>query len=343
VARIGFALLIGAAASSSSADTIRPDSVIVLPYGDIVIPVPVPNPPSNADPANPASPADVVTQRYNNLRTGTTLYGGLDQRAVSDRQHFGFLQHLDVDGVVLAQPLFVESVDFPQGRRPAVFIATSTNWVYAFDADTLRQLWAHRPDNTGHHLREPFRVDTAQENCTGQMALTEQDLQHTGPPPVLAADGIQSTPVIDVARSRIIVSYRGMDGLPDGTQRIAALDLRTGELAKGADGRELDRRVEDDALWNLAHRNRTSLLLENRRIYVAFAGRCEMKEWTHATLSYQGWIYAFDAATLTPLGRYRSTQTANGPAPPEATKDPVAGGGIWQASTGLAADGHGSL
>jgi hypothetical protein len=46
------------------------------------------NPPTlrvlaNADPMNADSPEDVVTQRYNNLRTGTTLHGGLDKRVVS--------------------------------------------------------------------------------------------------------------------------------------------------------------------------------------------------------------------------------------------------------------------
>ncbi|MGH7842229.1 MAG: hypothetical protein ACREQT_12015 [Candidatus Binataceae bacterium] len=324
---IAIVMLIGAATSSSPADTVRPGSAIALPYGDIIIPVPAP--PSNADPMNPASPGDVVTQRYNNLRTGATLHGGLDQRAVSDGK-FGFLKALDVDGVVLAQPLFMAGVNFPQGRRSAVFIATSTNWVYAFDADTLEKLW-------GHFLGEPFRIDTAPpENCTGQMAVTEQE-------PGVAADGIQSTPVIDVARLRIIVSYRGMDGIPDGTQRIAALDLRTGQLAKGADGRDLDRRVTDNPLWNLVHRNRASLLLDGDHVYVAFAGRCEQPDWPHKALSFQGWIYAFDAATLAFEGRYRSTRQPNGSASLEPTKDPVAGGGIWQASTGLAADGRGSL
>lgn len=159
IVRLAIAMLIGAAASSSRADTVRPGPAIALPFGDIIIPVPIP--PSNADPMNPASPGDVATQRYNNLRTGATLHGGLDQRAVSDG--FGLVGHLDVDGVVLAQPLFMAGVDFPQGRRSAIFIATSTNWVYAFDADTLEKLW-------GHFLGEPFRIDTAPpENCTGQM------------------------------------------------------------------------------------------------------------------------------------------------------------------------------
>jgi hypothetical protein len=338
IARIAIVMLIGAAASPSPADTVGPVPAIALPSGGIVLSLPK-MPPSNAEPANPASPRDVVTHRYNNLRTGTTLHGGLDRRAVSDGS-FGFIKALDVDGVVLAQPLFVESVNFPQGRRPAVFIATSTNWVYAFDAGTLDELWRS-------FLGKPFQADAAPEAkaCTGQMATTQQDTERR---PEIASDGIQSTPVIDFVNSRIIVSYRAMDRPPqpgdlpfanppdEGSQRIAALDLRTGHA-------DFDRRVTDDPLWNLVHRNRASLLLDDGRVYVAFAGRCEEPEWPHRALSFQGWIYAFDAATLAFAGRYRSTQQPDAPTSLHPTKDPVGGGGIWQASTGLAADGRGSL
>lgn len=338
IVTLAIAVLIGAAASSSLAYTVRPSSVVALPFGDIVIPVPMP--PSNADPANPASPRDVVTQRYNNLRTGTTLHGGLDQRAVSDGK-FGFVKALEVDGVVLAQPLFMANVDFPEkGLRSAVFIATSTNWIYAFDADPpFDKLWETR-------LGEPFRFPDAfteenRKSCRGSlMTSVEQDDRGVNTTLVL---GIESTPVIDFKRSRIIVSYRSMDGIPDGAQRIAALNLRTGEFVKGADGRDLNRRITDSPLWNQVHRNRASLLFEQDHVYVAFSGRCEDPGAAFfVQKSFQGWIYAFDAESLAFAGRYRSTQSPDG-APPEPTNDPVTGGGIWQASTGLAADGHGNL
>jgi hypothetical protein len=294
---IPMVVAVAVAATATSADTVRQGPAVALPFGDIIIPVPAP--PTNADPMNPASPGDVVTQRYNNLRTGTTLHSGLDPSAVSV-DSFGLVGKLDVDGVVLAQPLFVEGVEFPnKGRRPAVFIATSTNNVYAFDADTLEKLWQHQ-------LGAPFSVDTFQpqlppppappqkfksckgnadtkdqciDKCIGQLAVTEQE-------PRVATDGIQSTPVIDVAGSHIIVSYRTTDRKSDnldvpehGAQRIAALNLVDGEFAKGLDGRDLDRRVEDNLLWNEVHRNRASLLLDEGRVYVAFAGRCEIQLW----------------------------------------------------------------
>jgi hypothetical protein len=160
---------------------------------------------------------------------------------------------LDVDGVVLAQPLFVESVEFPNnGRRAAVFIATSTNRVYAFDANPpFEKLWET-------FLGNPFAIKDStdtQKDCTGQMAVTEQE-------PRVAADGINSTPVIDVQSSHIIVNYRTIDRKSDnldvpehGANRIAALNLADGKFAKGMDGRDLDRRVEENPSWNKVHRN----------------------------------------------------------------------------------------
>jgi hypothetical protein len=142
------------------------------------------------------------------------------------------------------------------------------------------------------------------------------------------------------------VTYRTTDRKSDnldvpeqGANRVAALNLADGKFAKGTDGRDLDRRVEGNSMWNDVHRNRASLLLDADHVYVAFAGRCEIRFWRFGSLNFQGWVYAFDAASLAVEGRYHSTRSAS----LEPREDPVAGGGIWQASTGLAADGRGSL
>jgi hypothetical protein len=362
--RLAIALLIGAAAVSSRADDVQPEPVIVLPH-DIVLPVPR-MPPTNADPMNPNSPGDVLTQRNNNLRTGTTLHGGLDQTAVSDPR-FGLLGHLDVRGAVLAQPLFVANVDFKPpalhlGLRSAVFIADSMNWVYAFDAVTLEKLWEKFLGDP-YVINDPWNSSTKKKFCPELMIAPQDDN--------VVMIGIESTPVIDLERSRIIVSYRMMDGIPgipgangsipaepkdllqdgepsSGAQRIAALDLRNGQLAQ-ENGQDLDRRITDvaptinPAMWNQVHRNRASLLLDGGHVYVAFAGMCEEGEFPLASKAYQGWVYALDASTLAFAGLYRSTQKPDGIPPQDPTDDPIVGGGIWQATTGLAADGHGNL
>jgi hypothetical protein len=334
------AVLLGHCAMASP-DNPRAGSVVMLPGRPVAIPVPPPG--SNADAANPASVGDVITQRGNNLRTGTTQHGGLDQQAVGNG-HFGLITQWNVDGVVLAQPLFMADVNFPQGRRSAVFIATASNWVYAFNADPpFDKLWEHQ-------LGEPFRITNpwnAKTNnpepkvCLGMEATEQED----GARPQVVTMGIESTPVIDPERRLIFVSYRKMDGSLVGTQRISALELGTGRFAKASDGHDLDRPVTDDLVWNRVHQNRASLLLDGGLVYIGFSGRCEgtgmpFYEEDHP---FQGWIYAFDARELAFAGRYRSTQDPVGARRVDPKHDPNTGGGIWQASTGLASDGHGNL
>jgi hypothetical protein len=78
--------------------------------------------------------------------------------------------------------------------------------------------------------------------------------------------------------------------------------------------------------WYQLHRNRASLLLADGIVYVAFSSLCEPSpELMH------GSITAFDAKTLEAVGCY------------QVTNDSTDGGGIWQGSTGLAADTRGNL
>ena len=348
IVRLAIAVLIVASPTPSPADSPKPDPVVVLPFGGIVFPVPAP--PSNADPMNPASPGDVLTQRYNNLRTGATLQIGLDRDAV--RNGFGFIGILGsadpkntndsnyIDGVVSAQPLFMEKVKVKGKDRSAVFIATSTNMVYAFDADTLDKLWeTPQPLGTPYSVPHAFVPDAAGKpsECAAQMVATEQDGKGVDTTVVL---GIESTPVIDFVRSRIIVSYRKGGANVRGEQHIVALKLEDGTPIT-------DRAIEsnpDNPLWNQVHRNRASLLLDDNRVYVAFSGLCEEEEVEfYKDKSYQGWIYAFDAETLAPMGKYRTIQQAEGTPPTKTTDDTMQGAGIWQATTGLASDGHGNL
>ena len=83
---------------------------------------------------------DVLTERYNNARTGAT-----SQPLNSDTFRRGWhkLGELSVSGRVYAQPLFVEGLQMSAGgpHRNVVFIATEQNSVYAYDADSLSPIW----------------------------------------------------------------------------------------------------------------------------------------------------------------------------------------------------------
>ena len=88
-----------------------------------------------------ASAQDVLTNRYDNGRTGATTTPNLDA-SVFRNGGWRKLRELQVDGRVYAQPLHVAGLQMQDGkRRDVVFVVTSQNKVYAFDAQSLTLLW----------------------------------------------------------------------------------------------------------------------------------------------------------------------------------------------------------
>lgn|SRR5215831_2548158 len=114
--------------------------------------------------------------------------------------------------------------------------------------------------------------------------------------------GIEATPVIGRAAKRVYISYRTNALNPEktaGRQKLAVLDLITGRvttdvfipLPPGSGNR-----------WELI-RNRSSLLLVNGVVYVAFGSRCE----DPGQLIFHGWISAHSATSLQQVGTYQTT------------------------------------
>jgi hypothetical protein len=122
--------------------------------------------------------------------------------------------------------------------------------------------------------------------------------------------------VIDPGLGRIFVSYKTFDGL----QHLAALSLNDGSVVRSVVV------PAPNAQWHRLHRNRASLVLMDGMVFVGFASLCEGNQ-----TRMHGSISAFDAATLDAVGRY------------QVTDDATDGGGVWQGSTGLAADTRGNL
>src|SRR5438034_5417241 len=328
---LAWLLFVGATMSSGTA--CAADGAFVEPTLDEVVIDPI-TPAVTPFPRNIGH--DVLTQRNNNQRTGTAAWTGFNQTSLTNGR-FGLLKVVPVDGPILAQPLFMESVEFRlpflSATRAVVYVAMAKNKVCAFDADPpFSDLWGGCT-NLGEPFSRPITICApddeecrARQACPGQMTTAEND-------PNLYI-GIESTPVIDPVLKRIFVSYRTAQN----RQRIAALDTASG-------ARLLDAEVDGDPLWNRLHRNRASLLIVGDLLFVAFAGMCEDPGGGFGgeyAGSYQGWIYAFDTRTLTRVAGYRTMQSAvrSFGAP---SSDPVAGGGIWQASTGLAAVASGNI
>src|SRR5262249_14710998 len=211
---------------------------------------------------------------------------------------FQLLGSLQVDAPVLSQPLVVLALNFRGEQHSVLWVATVRNTIYAFNADPPFQ------ELTRIHLGEPYAPTKAEvDNILGGSGLmTYVDGPYPDGSPAQFGHpiiGIESTPVIDLKRKRMFVSYRTNTGL-GGQQRLAAIDITTGEVKK-------DVAVPGSPVWHKLHRNRSSLLLNNNVVFIAFSAINEGQRQGDYSKSYQGWIHAFDASdTLGHLGSYRT-------------------------------------
>src|SRR5580658_8989065 len=78
---------------------------------------------------------NVLTNRYENSRLGAN-----DDETILNVENvsvttFGKVFSRTVDGDLYAQPLIVSDLFIGDMRRDVVYLATSRNWVYAYDAE----------------------------------------------------------------------------------------------------------------------------------------------------------------------------------------------------------------
>jgi len=90
-------------------------------------------------------PVNVLTNRYNDSRTGENLNETVLNLSNVNVSQFGKLFTRKVEGDIYAQPLYVQGIDMPDKQKHnVVYVATMHNMVYAFDADDPAQsepLW----------------------------------------------------------------------------------------------------------------------------------------------------------------------------------------------------------
>ncbi|HXR76312.1 MAG TPA: PQQ-binding-like beta-propeller repeat protein [Bryobacteraceae bacterium] len=268
----------------------------------------------------PKSPlVDVLTNRYDNWRSGDNSRETLLTPKNINGQQFGKLFERSVDGDIYAQPLVKNGVQIPGlGPRNVVYVATTNNNLYAFDAD-LPQVgdpyWQVGKDVLGDPVP---RADVSDLKPPDQYLNFEHNI------------GVVATPVIDsgtntiyiVAKSRYSGGYR---------HRLFAFDLATGHERKDL-GSPVN--IEPTAMGNgvgnvdgkihMQSRklvNRAALLLQDGILYVAFGAHADGEP----RFDYHGWIVAYDAHTLRQVAALCTT--------PDGIQ-----GGVWQSGAGLAAE-----
>jgi len=261
-------------------------------------------------------PVSVITNRYNNDRTGLNPSETvLNTSSVSDAT-FGKLFSLPVDGQVYAQPLYLSNVNIGGVAHNVVYTVTENNSIYAFDADNpaAQALWHI---NVGPTI--PCSVIA--------FCLTYPGLQ----PQI----GITSTPVIDVASGTIYVVaetyvsntanfYLYALDVATGHERLGSPALISGKVAGTGDpSYPLDAPGGLLAFNPLMHWQRAGLLELNGNIYIGFGSHQDARP-------YHGWLFGYDGASLRRV--LIKCITPNGTE-----------GGIWQSGAGLAADTLGNV
>jgi hypothetical protein len=159
---------------------------------------------------------NVLTNRYNEYRTGANLSETILDQSNVNVNTFGKLFSRGVDGQIYAQPLVVADLALPRlGSRPVVFVATTRNMVYAFDAEkpeACHPIWRVNLDGADASPVLPTDYSADYRDFTSEI-------------------GITSTPVIDLASGTIYLTAKTRQykrNKPHYLYKLHALDISAG-------------------------------------------------------------------------------------------------------------------
>ncbi len=252
---------------------------------------------------------DVVTYKYDVMRTGQNVAELALTPANVTSATFGKLRNLMVDGLVDAQPLYLSKLTVAGAAHNVVFVATEHDSVYAFDADTGTNLWQVSLINGAE--------TTSDDRGCGQ---------------VTPEIGVTSTPVIDRGagpHGTIYVVAMTKDASSNYHQRLHALDVTTG-LEMAASPTEITAMFGATAFAPGQYKERAALLLNNGILYTTWASHCDDG-------AYGGWIIALSQSSLAITSVLNVAQGASGSG--YASQGPS----IWMSGGGPAADSAGNV
>ena len=260
---------------------------------------------NSTNPPPPAGTVNVTTWHFDNNRSGNnSSETALTPSSVSS-QTFGKLFSYLVDGYVYAEPLLMSNVTINGAKHNVLYVATENDSVYAFDADTY---------GSGAPLWQVSLLQSGETPLSGAI----QPVQ-----------GVTSTPVIDLNTDTLYV-VSTQTSSTGGTFRLHALDITTGAEKFGGPvvlQASLPGTGSGGSTVSLTPScvQRAALLLANGNVYIGF-GDCS-----------RGWLLAYSASTLAPVGVFTSSPNLNG----EGTNGSA--GGIWMGSGGPVADSSGNV
>jgi hypothetical protein len=250
-----------------------------------------------------AEPLAVTTYHYNSLRTGwnkqeTTL------SAAAFPTSFGVVSTVAVDDQVDAQPLLVPAQSIAGGVHDVLYVVTENNTVYGLDAHSGAVLVSR---NLGPPVPTPLGCGNNGPNV-----------------------GITSTPVIDIARHRIIVMAY-VNGMPPQYQ-LHAMDLITLADDVAPVTVAAAHTLTDGTTFSFDatyQRQRPALLLLDGAIYAGFGSFCDF-----AANYSRGWVLGWHAENLKPFANSELNDTqASSPTDFFLSS-------VWMSGFGLATNGQ---
>jgi hypothetical protein len=249
-----------------------------------------------------ADHVSVLTYKYDNQRSGENRHEHLLTTGNVNAQQFGVLTSYHVDGQVYAQPLYVPGIRIGGYLHNLVIVATEHDSVYAFDAE-----------HSGSHPSPLWHTSLLR---AGMSTVPARRWHCDDLKPQI---GITSTPVIDSTSGTLfVVAYVQKQGWD--WYELHALDLRNGHDRYGS-----PTRMNPGFLGSIKERQRSGLLLVNRRMYIAFSSFCDIQPYHGGIVSY-----SYDSRGFHRLATYNDTPRGRE-------------GGIWSTGSALAADLQGTI
>src|ERR1700761_2178973 len=223
---------------------------------------------------------NVVTQHNDIGRTGQNLTETILTPANVNKDQFGKLFTLNVDGQVIAQPLYLSSVTINGAVHHVVFVATEHDSVYAFDASVGTPLWQASMLDASHGAAAgatavPGSDTECRDICNGQ-----GQCEPAGP---MWEYGITGTPVIDTSRRTLYVVSKTFES-GQAVQRLHALDITTGNekfqnlpIMVATQPGSGPASAFGVVVFDHKYANQRAGLLEvNGNVYIAFGSHCDL-------------------------------------------------------------------
>jgi Bacterial Ig-like domain (group 3)/Chitobiase/beta-hexosaminidase C-terminal domain/Legume lectin domain len=238
--------------------------------------------------AQTPTPVLVPTWRYDLTHAGQNTNETALTPANVNVNSFGKLFTLKVDSTTYSQPLYVPGLTINGAVHNVLFVATSNDSVYAFDADS----------NGGSNAAPLWQVSMLSASHGAGPGATAIPWQDTGSPDIANTIGITGTPTLNPATNTLyLVAASKESGVY--FSRLHALNILTGAeqpnspvvvtaTVAGTGNGSTGGQLTFSPLWE---NQRTALNYYNGYVYFGYAAHGDFGPW-------HGWLFSYNGTTL---------------------------------------------